>query len=92
MVEPEYARQGDPASTRVHVDSAPLASDPRVTYRSRSDATPEGEVAALAAVYAFVLKCHEQKVAAEGVDGKNITEGDHVGESPEECTAREGGA
>src|SRR5215217_7573523 len=75
-VEPEYVRQGDRATT----------------YRPRSDATPEGELSALAAVYAFVLKCHEQKLAAGGGDGENTAEGDHVGESPEQFTAREGGS
>jgi hypothetical protein len=44
----------------------------------------------LAAVYACVLKCHEQKVAAEGAEDENITEGGHVGGPPEECTAGDG--
>lgn len=33
----------------------------RITYTPRPDATPEGELNALAAVYAFVLKCGEEK-------------------------------
>lgn len=39
-------------------------SDRRVFYSPREDATPEGELAALAAVYAFVIQAHEQKKAA----------------------------
>jgi hypothetical protein len=39
-------------------------SDPRVFYSPREDATPEGELTALAAVYAFVLQAHRQKAAA----------------------------
>jgi hypothetical protein len=38
--------------------------NPRITYFPRPDATPEGELAALAAVYAFVIGAHEQKKAA----------------------------
>jgi hypothetical protein len=37
------------------------AGDSRVSYSPRPDATPEGELAALAAVYAFVIGAHEQK-------------------------------
>jgi hypothetical protein len=33
----------------------------RVTYRQRSDATPEDEVRVLAAVYRLVLKGHAEK-------------------------------
>ena len=41
------------------------AGDSRVTYYPRPDATPEGERAALAAVYAVVvIQAHEQEKAA----------------------------
>jgi hypothetical protein len=40
------------------------ASDSRVIYAPRPDATPEGELAALAAVYALVLQAHERNKAA----------------------------
>ena len=40
----------------------------RITYVPREDATPEGELAALAAAYSFVIRCHEAKRAA-GADG-----------------------
>ncbi len=39
-------------------------SDPRVFYSPREDATPVGELAALAAVYAFVIQAYQQKKAA----------------------------
>ena len=38
--------------------------EPRLVYVPREDATPEGELAALAAVFAFVIRCHEEKKAA----------------------------
>jgi hypothetical protein len=38
--------------------------DPRLEYLPREDATPEGELAALAAVYAFIIQAHERKKAA----------------------------
>ena len=40
------------------------AGDPRVTYTSRKDATPEGELTALGAVYAFVITAHQERRAA----------------------------
>jgi len=40
------------------------AGDLRLTYSPRPDATPEGELAALTATYAFVIQAHEQKKAA----------------------------
>jgi hypothetical protein len=36
----------------------------RITYTPRPDATPEVELDALAAVYRFILDCHERKKAA----------------------------
>ena len=38
--------------------------DPRLDYLPREDATPEGELAALAAVYALVIQAHERTMAA----------------------------
>ena len=38
--------------------------DPRLEYLPREDATPEGELAALAAVYAFIIQAHVRKKAA----------------------------
>jgi hypothetical protein len=40
-------------------------SAPRITYVPRSDATPESELDALAAVYAFILQCHESRKVAD---------------------------
>jgi hypothetical protein len=48
----------------------------RVTYAPRADATPEGELAALAAVYAFILECHAKKKAAEASGGEDDGKGD----------------
>jgi hypothetical protein len=39
----------------------PQASGSQVMYRPRPDATPETEAAALAEVYAFVLRCAEER-------------------------------
>jgi hypothetical protein len=39
------------------------AGDSRVIYAPRPDATPEGELAALTATYAFVIQAHERKKA-----------------------------
>jgi hypothetical protein len=39
-------------------------SNTRVIYSPREDVTPEGELAMLAAVYAFVLRAHQKKAAA----------------------------
>jgi hypothetical protein len=44
------------------------ASDSRVIYAPRPDATPEGELAALTATYAFVIQAHERKKAAAPVN------------------------
>ena len=38
-------------------------SSSRIIYRSREDATPEGERAALACVYIYLLKNHDSKRA-----------------------------
>jgi hypothetical protein len=38
--------------------------DPRVDYTPRSDVTPEGELNALAYVYAFVLQRHHKRQQA----------------------------
>jgi hypothetical protein len=42
-----------------------------ITYTPRPDATPETELNALAAVYAFVLDCHSKKIPAPEPDGRN---------------------
>jgi hypothetical protein len=38
--------------------------NPRITYFPRPDATPESELVALAAVYAFVVQAHERNIVA----------------------------
>jgi hypothetical protein len=44
--------------------------DPRLEYLPREDATPENELAALAAVYAFIIQAHERKKAAAPANEK----------------------
>jgi hypothetical protein len=46
------------------------AGDSRVTYSPRPDATPEGELTALAAVYRFLLDRRERSdvAAADGTE------------------------
>ena len=52
-------------------DSAKGASaNPRITYSPRPDATPEGELRALAACYAFAIGAHQQKKTAAPVTRK----------------------
>jgi hypothetical protein len=46
-------------------------SDPRINYTPLSDATPESELDALVAVYAFVLECHESRKVAGRVGDRN---------------------
>jgi hypothetical protein len=55
--EPETRRQPVEATNSDGRDGL------RVTYVPREDATPEGELAALAAVYAFVIQAYQQKKA-----------------------------
>jgi hypothetical protein len=42
-----------------------LVNSARINYTPRTDATPEAELNALAAVYKLVLNCHDKKKAAE---------------------------
>lgn len=51
-------------------------SAPRVTYAPHLDATPEGELAALASVYRFVLDRHEAKKAAGTDEDKTGPQGE----------------
>jgi hypothetical protein len=59
--------EGREAVSKTALDKDPVkgaSAKPYVTYAPCPDATPEGELAALAAVYAFVIRAHEQKKAA----------------------------
>jgi hypothetical protein len=40
-----------------------MKSNSPITYAPRSDATPEGELSALSAVYKFILDSHAKKEA-----------------------------
>ena len=48
---------------------------PRIIYTPRPDVTPENEREALASVYAFIFRCHEEKRAA-GQSGQDSAKGD----------------
>ena len=51
----------------------------RMNYTPLPDATPESELDALVAVYAFVLECHERKKVADSTGDRNeVKEDDDV--------------
>jgi hypothetical protein len=51
-----------------------VSNAPRIVYQPRKDASSEGELAALAAVYSFILRCAEARLVeqakASGEDGR----------------------
>lgn len=51
-------------------------SSPRIIYAPRPDTTPDSEIAVLANVYSFVLRCGEARRAEET---KNAAEGAYPG-------------
>jgi hypothetical protein len=40
-----------------------VGGTPHISYQPRADTTPEGELSALASVYAYALKSHHSKKA-----------------------------
>ncbi len=58
-----------------------------VAYSARADATRDGEMAALGAVYGFVLRRHAERNAAEPNDGEGPRK-EPDGVSREERTAK----
>lgn len=52
----------------------------RITYTPRPDATPEGERAALAAVYKLILDCHQTKknAAEQGQKPGDLDDGTKI--------------
>ena len=50
-------------------------SSARIVYTPHPDATPEGELSALATVYSFVLRCYEEKKKAVCGDGPDDAKG-----------------
>ncbi|MBA4116429.1 MAG: hypothetical protein H0X71_08360 [Rubrobacter sp.] len=77
-------RDQDKGRLSVEKDEIGQVSEPQVAYYPREDATPEGELSALVAVYKFCLECHDRKkgVRAEsgGEDGEEADESSHTGE------------
>ena len=55
-----------------------MSGAPRITYAPRPDATPEGELNALASVYRFILDCHAKPKAV----GVTSTNGDDAMKGP----------
>jgi hypothetical protein len=51
-----------------------VVKHPRIIYTPHSNVTQENERDVLASVYAFVLRCHEEKEAAEQ-SGPNSAKG-----------------
>ena len=49
----------------------------RIVYTPHPDATPEGELSALATVYSFVLRCQEEKKKAVPADDPDDAKGSH---------------
>ena len=41
-----------------------MTQTPRIVYRTRDDATPDGELSALAAIYQLCIRRHARKEAA----------------------------
>jgi hypothetical protein len=55
-------------------NQAASPDNPRVAYFPRKDATPEGELATLAAVYRFLLDRHERRdddLPADGAEERH---------------------
>jgi hypothetical protein len=70
-----------------------MASKPRIQYRPYQYVTPEAEARTLAAVYAYVLRCHEQKKPVGEVGGdKNTTAFGYTESPPEEHPNKDGSA
>ena len=74
-------------------DAKQCVSDiPSVVYVPRAGSTPKAELAALAAVYAFVLERHEHKrTATEALAETNATEVEGADKSGEVRLAKRGG-
>lgn len=52
-----------------------MSSPGRIIYTPRPDISPELEVAALAAAYRYILRCHEEKKATLTSSVEDATEG-----------------
>ncbi len=62
-------------------------SSARIAYVPRPDATPKGEIAVLADIYAFVLKCGEARRAEEKRKGGAPNTADDAKEIKDEVHA-----
>jgi hypothetical protein len=50
----------------------------QVTYRPRPDATPESELSVLANIFAYLIKTHDSKKAAEPAQLKTVKAKDSI--------------
>jgi hypothetical protein len=64
-------------------------SDAHVTYVPRPDSTPEGEAAALAAVYRFILECANREAVGPNLPKKTRPEGGRRAEQSEALNEEE---
>lgn len=51
----------DTTDTKANSGWKSATGNPCLIYSPREDATPEGELAALANIYRFVLECHDER-------------------------------
>jgi hypothetical protein len=56
----------DTTDTKANDAQRSAPDDPCLVYSPREDASPEGELAALAAVYKFVLERHNERKKSSG--------------------------
>jgi hypothetical protein len=67
----------DAKDERGHSARGSASDGSRLVYVPRGDATPEAELAALTAVYRFVLECAQRRKANEaGDDGEDAGGGE----------------
>ncbi len=70
-----------PARSRATVGEDAV-DNPRVSYEPLEGATPEDELAALAAAFTFVLECFERRRACVRTEDYERSVGADVGEQP----------
>ena len=63
-------------------------NNPRIIYTPRPDATPEGELNALAAVYRIILdRCKENAAGVTSTNGDDAMKGSNNDRAYPDCTA-----
>lgn len=82
------AGQGCRVGEHASIAAAGSAGDPHVTYVPCPDATPEAELAALAAVYRYLLDRREENVLGAG-EGTGNSQGQTRGSTVQATTGQE---